>query len=136
ALLKLEHATLRSLDLDSAYREGRLSWVRALALLPVLDRQNAAAWIARAATVTVRRLNDEIEWVLASRDVLGPSASLAPPPIDSPLPSPIRVMTAGQGRDSSPSAELQIRAYGADQVARLAQPTATAGEYQFLSPAL
>ncbi len=28
--------------------------------------------------------------MLASRDVIGPSASLAPPPVDSPLPSPFR----------------------------------------------
>ena len=65
ALLKIEKATLRSDDFGRAYRDGRLSWVRALSLLPVLDRTNAAAWIARAEGVTVRRLNDEVEWVLA-----------------------------------------------------------------------
>jgi hypothetical protein len=136
ALLKLEKSTLRSPDLDAAYREGRLSWVRALALLPVLDRQNAAAWIARAETVTVRRLNDEIEWVLASRDALGPGAPLAPPPIDSPLPSPVRVVTPDECRDLSPLAQLQIRAHGGEQVAAVAQPATRVGEYQFLSPAL
>jgi hypothetical protein len=112
ALLKVDKATLRSGDLDRAYREGHLSWVRALALLPVLDRQNAAAWIARAESVTVRRLDDEIEWVLASRDVLGPGVSLAPPPIDSPLPSPFRATSPQQCRDLSPEARLQIRAHG------------------------
>src|SRR5205085_5743042 len=70
ALLKIEKATLRSADFDCAYREGRLSWVRALSLLPVLDRTTAPAWIARAESVTVRRLCDEVEWVLASRDAL------------------------------------------------------------------
>ena len=111
ALLKVEKATIRSADFDRAYREGRLSWVRALSLLPVLDRQNAPAWIARAETVTVRRLTDEIEWVLASRDVLGQAVSLTPPPIDSPLPSPVRVTAPEQCRDLSPAARVQIRAH-------------------------
>jgi hypothetical protein len=133
ALLKLEKATLRSDDFGRAYRDGRVSWVRALSLLPVLDRTNAAAWLARAESVTVRRLNDEVEWVLASRDALGPGASLAPPPVDSRLPSPappvdsrlpspvvwqppasssaVVVPTAEQCRDLSLDPRLQIRAH-------------------------
>jgi hypothetical protein len=111
ALLKIEKATLRSDDFARAYREGRLSWVRALALLPVLDRANAAAWIARAESVTVRRLNDEVEWVLAARDALGPDVSSAPPPVDSRLASPVRVSAADEYRDSSPGARLQIGAH-------------------------
>ncbi|MEO6027585.1 MAG: HNH endonuclease signature motif containing protein [Candidatus Binatia bacterium] len=121
ALLKVEKATLRSGDLERAYRDGRLSWVRALSLLPVLDRQNAAAWITRAESVTIRRLNDEIEWVLASRDVLGPSVSLAPPPVDSPLLSPFGVTSPEQRRDLSPAARLQIRAHGAELTAPAAE---------------
>jgi hypothetical protein len=111
-LLKVEKATVRSADFDRAYRDGRLSWVRAMSLLPVLDRQNGPAWITRAETVTVRRLTDEIEWVLASRDVLGPTAALAPPPIDSPLPSPFRVTAPEPCRDLSAAARVQIRAHG------------------------
>jgi len=111
ALLKIEKALLRSTDFARAYRDGRLSWVRALALLPVLDRANAAAWIARAESVTVRRLNDEVEWVLASRDALGPDVSSAPPPVDSRLASPLRVSAADECRDSSPDARLQIRTH-------------------------
>jgi hypothetical protein len=60
--------------------------------------------------VTVRRLADEVDWVLASRDVLGPSVPLTPPQIDSPLPSPIAV-TPQECRDSSPHVRLQIRAH-------------------------
>ena len=112
ALLKIEKATLRSGEFASAYREGRLSWVRALTLLPVLERTHGAAWIVRAESVTVRRLSDEVDWVLTSRDALGPSVSLAPPPIDGPLPSPIAVVPPDHCRDSSPRAGLQIRAHG------------------------
>ncbi len=124
ALLKLEKATIRSDDFGRAYRECRLSWVRALTLLPVLDRASAAAWVARAESVTVRRLNDEVEWLLTARDVLGPGVGLEPPPVDSRLPWPVRVTPPGPGssstatpseecRDSSPAARLQIRAHGA-----------------------
>ncbi len=81
ALAKVERATARSDDFARAYREGRLSWVQALTLLPVLERANAAAWVARADTVTVRRLGDEVSWVLEARDLAGTAASLAPPPL-------------------------------------------------------
>ncbi len=123
ALLKVEKATLRSADFDRAYRDGRLSWVRALSLLPVLDRTTAPAWIARAESVTVRRLCDEIEGVLCSRDALGSGVSLAPPPVDSRLPSPaspgsgtlgaVRVAAPDECRDLSLPARLQIRAHDA-----------------------
>jgi hypothetical protein len=110
-LLKIEKATLRSSDFDRAYREGRLSWVRAAALLPVLDRTTAAAWIARAQSVTVRRLRDEVEWVLASRDAGGPNVPLDPPPVDSPLSPPVLdapPAAAPECRISSPHSPLQI----------------------------
>jgi len=128
ALLKIAKATLRSADFDRAYRDGRLSWVRALSLLPVLDRTTAPAWIARAESVTVRRLCDEVEWVLASRDALGSSVSLAPPPVDSRLPSPIPVTPPDQCRDLSPTARLQIRAH--EERAAMPAPTSTVTERQ------
>jgi hypothetical protein len=120
ALLKLERTTLRSADFGRAYRDGHLSWVRALALLPVLDRENAAAWIARAELVTVRRLNDEVDWVLAARDVLGPRVSLAPPPVDSRLPSPVAATATATSecRISSPDPRLQLRAHRVESAAR------------------
>ncbi len=132
ALRKLEKATRRSAEFDRAYRDGRLSWVRALALLPVLERSTASAWVERAESVTVRRLCDEVDWVLASRDALGTGTSLAPPPVDSQLPSPnlaapdlasestatLSVTSPGECRDTpdgcrdlSPHARLQIRAH-------------------------
>jgi hypothetical protein len=125
-LLKVEKATVRSAEFDDAYRDGRLSWVRALSLLPVLDRQNAPAWIARAESVTVRRLNDEVEWVLTARDVFGSTVSLAPPPIDSPLRSPVRVTPPEQRRGLASAARVQIRAHGVDSAEAV-------GECQFVS---
>jgi hypothetical protein len=76
--------------------------------------------------VTVRRLSEEIEWVLASRDVLGPSVSFAPPPLDSPLPSPFRVPSPQQCRDLSPATRLQIRAHETE-------PASAAAECRFVS---
>ena len=60
-----------------AYPDGKLSAVRALTLLPVVTEDTAAVWVSRAQEVTVRRLNDEVEWALAGRDGLAP---VLPPP--------------------------------------------------------
>jgi hypothetical protein len=89
ALLKVERSTRRDDDFARAYDEGVISWVCALTLLPVVDRANAAAWIARADAVTVRRLADEVSWVLEARDVCGADVPLDPPPLDSILVSPV-----------------------------------------------
>lgn len=122
ALAKVERAAGRSDEFACAYRDGRLSWVQALTLRPVLDRTNAAAWIARADTVTVRRLGDEVGWVLEARDVSGNAASLAPPPLDARLVWPGAALAAqcrksshGEGpgercRELSPAGDVQIGA--------------------------
>jgi hypothetical protein len=89
ALLKVERSTRRDDDFARAYDEGAISWVAALTLLPVVDRANAAAWIARADAVTVRRLADEVNSVLETRDVYGADVPLDPPPLDSVLVSPV-----------------------------------------------
>jgi len=47
ALLKLEKATRRSAAFSRAYHDGALPWARALALLPVIDHDTGAAWVAR-----------------------------------------------------------------------------------------
>ena len=89
ALLKVERSTRRADAFARAYDEGAISWVSALTLLPVVDRTNAAAWVTRADVVTVRRLADEVNWVLETRDVCGADARLDPPPLDSVLVSPV-----------------------------------------------
>jgi hypothetical protein len=91
ALLKIERTVRRAPQLRDAYAGGRLSWVRALTLLPVIDRTNAAAWLARAEIVTVRRLTDEVNWVLERRDVFGHDVALAPPAVDAVLEPATRI---------------------------------------------
>jgi hypothetical protein len=66
--------------LAEAYRAGRLSWTQTLTLLPVAHEETIAAWLARAAEVTVRRLADEVEWTL----VRG-RADVPPPPLGARL---------------------------------------------------
>jgi hypothetical protein len=133
ALLKVEKATARSGAFADAYREGRLSWVRSVSLLPVLDRENARAWITRAEIVTVRRLCDEVDWVLCARDALGTAVPLAPPPLDDSLTSPVVVAPATECRDSSLDARLHIRAH-ADALDRRAAEVSDA-EIRFTGPA-
>jgi hypothetical protein len=48
----------------------------------VVGERTAAAWIARAQEVTLRRLADEVDWALAARDGLEP---VTPPPPDAHL---------------------------------------------------
>jgi 5-methylcytosine-specific restriction endonuclease McrA len=64
ALIKVEKTARRAPAFAEAYAAGTLSWVRALTILPVADRQTAGVWITRARTVTVRRLMDSVitEW--------------------------------------------------------------------------
>jgi len=105
ALLKIERGACRAPGFAEAYAAGRLSWLQALTLLPVVDRQTEAAWLERAEAVTLRRLRDEVNWVLERRDALGPDQPLAPPPLDASL-SP----DAWGLPETAPSPGLQIGA--------------------------
>jgi hypothetical protein len=67
ALVAVERRTWSAPAFGEAYRSGRLSWVRAVTLLPVVTEGTAAAWAVRAQAVSVRRLADEVEWALADR---------------------------------------------------------------------
>ncbi len=75
-LLRLERAGDVCPELRRAFREGRISWVQAHALLPVLVPEHAerfrARWIAHAQRVSVRRLQDDVAAALAS-GVLDPT---------------------------------------------------------------
>ena len=76
ALLRLERACALAPVLGDAWREGRLTGSKAQALVPlVLEAASEpfhAAWLERAAEVTVRRLEDDVEHALAT-GVLDPS---------------------------------------------------------------
>jgi hypothetical protein len=105
ALIRVERGIRRTAPFADAYERGGLSWVRALTLLPVVDRFNAEAWLARANAVTVRRLADEVDWVLDRRDLEGPDAPMEPPPVDCRLASsfaaPSPGVQIGAGRDAA-----------------------------------
>jgi hypothetical protein len=68
ALLRLERACRLSVPLADAYRDGRLSWVQAHAVLPALlfahCRPRTDAWVRWALRVSVRRLQDDVELAL------------------------------------------------------------------------
>jgi hypothetical protein len=77
ALVALERKTWEAPALGEAYRDGALSALQALTVLPVIAERTAAQWVTRAQEVTLRRLSDEVEWALTLRDGLTP---IAPPP--------------------------------------------------------
>jgi hypothetical protein len=85
ALIAVERRTWQAPAFGDAYRAGTLSWTRALTVMPVLSSAHAAAWIARAGAVTVRRLADEVDWALNVQDTTRPYVPAAPPPIGARL---------------------------------------------------
>lgn len=99
ALVRLERRSARAPQLASAYRNGEVSWVRALTLLPVLAEAHASAWVERAKSVTVRRLSDEVEWAAEIREAGAALGSVAPPPCGAVLMRPER-QTCARDRDT------------------------------------
>jgi hypothetical protein len=72
ALLRIERAALRWPALRAAFASGRLSWVQAHALIPLVFEpaaaRHCAKWLAHAERVSVRRLRDDVELALATGD--------------------------------------------------------------------
>ncbi|MGH7339948.1 MAG: HNH endonuclease signature motif containing protein, partial [Candidatus Rokuibacteriota bacterium] len=91
ALVAVERRTWSAPAFGEAYREGRLSWVRALTVLPIVTEDTAGAWVDRAQAVSVRRLADEVEWALAGRVPCDP---VVPPPLGARLDTSERQMCA------------------------------------------
>lgn len=86
-LLSIGRAVRRSCPLlGEAWKSGRISTLAARILLPVVGSANGgttetdAQWFARAATVTLRRLEAETGWALGRRDEIDASrgSSAAP----------------------------------------------------------
>lgn len=73
ALLRIERAGDVCPALREAFREGRLSWAKALCLVPLVLLDVAGdwrpRWVAWAERVTVRRLESDVERTLAVRGV-------------------------------------------------------------------
>lgn len=103
SLVSLDRRASDAVELGEAYRAGRLSWLRALAVLPVVAEENAAAWVNRAGEVTLRRLLEEVEWALEVRETERKGHAVDPPPPDSRLERPERQMCAPAEREMADS---------------------------------
>ncbi|HEY2774672.1 MAG TPA: HNH endonuclease signature motif containing protein [Candidatus Binatia bacterium] len=83
ALVRLDRqCALRSPMLLRAYCEGRVTWLAATAVLPVISPQHEPAWIMRAERVTLRRLEADVSWALDRADDIGGNSQQSPPPLD------------------------------------------------------
>ncbi len=118
ALVHLERRSARAPELASAYRAGEISWARALAILPVIGEQ-AARWIARAQSVTFRRLADEVDWAIEARDAGAPFQSIAPPPLGAALVRAERQTCARPDSDDRPPLECEVAFWGPASVVSL-----------------
>src|SRR5207244_621151 len=96
ALLALDRRLAELPALAAAYRDGALSFARALVLLPIVHPDTEAAWVERAQQVTVRRLADLVEWAL---EVEEPGHPVAPPPAEGTLVLP-PVQMCARGADA------------------------------------
>jgi hypothetical protein len=101
ALLRLERATEVCPELRDAYRSGRLSWVKAHCLLPLLlldlPGEWRPVWVAWAERVTVRRLEADVERALllrAGHSRAWARCQLDPERAQDPIPSEARQMCA------------------------------------------
>jgi hypothetical protein len=83
ALVRLDRQCVQRSDaLRKAYREGRVTWLAATTLLPVISRQHEEAWVERAGQVTLRRLQADVSWALDRADEIGGRVAPPPPPLD------------------------------------------------------
>lgn len=90
-------------DLRAAYRAGRLTPLKASAVMRLVDEEHGPAWIRRAGEVTLRRLTDEVTWALNRMDQGFPGHRVAPPPDDLDVRAEIFAAV--------PEADLQMRAH-------------------------
>jgi len=101
ALLRLERACEACPELRDAYRSGRLSWVKAHCLLPLLlldvEGEFRPIWVAWAQRVTVRRLERDVERALllrAAHDLAWFRCKFDPARAQDPIPPEERQMCA------------------------------------------
>lgn len=123
-LIALERRLLRLPELQAAYRNGAISWVKASAVACVADEASERAWLRLAGSVTVRRLREEVAMVEARLEDSGRLSDVAsgrlrrPPVIDpaaargiespwtrlgtTPAPTGLRVQTCARPSDDEP----------------------------------
>jgi hypothetical protein len=101
ALMRLEAAGDMCRELRDAYRSGRLSWVKASCLLPLLlldiEGEWRPVWVAWAERVTVRRLEADVERALllrAGHDRAFRRCQLHPERAQDPIPPAERQLCA------------------------------------------
>jgi hypothetical protein len=117
AILTLERQARRAPCLVDAYARGKLSWLRALTILPVARRAAAVAWVERAQQVTIRRLVDEVQWACDVCDAReGAIGVIEPPPRGATLTRPERQIGAHQRAEA---ADAQIGFHGPVSVVAL-----------------
>jgi hypothetical protein len=91
ALLRLARASARAPELGRAFAAGALSWVQAHALVPVVLAAESAeerrAWVERAATLSARRLAEEVDAALLRRTGAHPTPGEGTEPAGA-LPAP------------------------------------------------
>jgi hypothetical protein len=97
ALIALDRRLPELPALAAAYREGRLSFARAMVLLPAIHPSTEAAWLARAQEVTLRRLGDLVDWAV---EVAEPDHPLPPPPAEATLVLPEEMQMCARGCDA------------------------------------
>ncbi|MGH7858641.1 MAG: HNH endonuclease, partial [Candidatus Binatia bacterium] len=86
-LIALDRMSDDAPELGEAYREGRISWVRAMILLPLIKAGVSVPlrpWLARAREVSVRGLSDEVAWAIERR-AAGQPGWFEPPPLGGKL---------------------------------------------------
>ncbi|MGH7336606.1 MAG: HNH endonuclease signature motif containing protein, partial [Myxococcota bacterium] len=101
ALMRLERACEVCPELRAAYRRGRLSWVKAHGLLPLLlldmDGEYRSIWTSWAERTTVRRLERDVERALllrAGHDAAWFRCKFDPERAQDPIPPEERPMCA------------------------------------------
>ncbi len=109
ALVRLERqCARRSPPLLEAYRDGRIGWLAASTLVPVLGGrpEEQEQWIARAGAVTLRRLVADVGWALDRADDDHDLGHPGPPP-------PLDCDPAADALHRVDLAEVQMRAHAA-----------------------
>jgi hypothetical protein len=121
-LLRVARAGERNPCLSAAFRDGRVSWVQAHALVAVVEAapEHAQAWLAHAERVSFRRLEDDVDRALLRVGAVEGNAALAPPEAECLEERPAERQTGAHATEPAPelpSAEICEVAWSAPRAA-------------------